>query len=68
LTDSGESLYAKTVIDLIFAVVMASTLGIGVCLASVSVLLYEMALTVSASFLSVFLTPAPFISIFYMGF
>ena len=48
MTDSGESLYAKTVIDLIFAVVMASTLGIGVCLASVSVLLYEMALTVSA--------------------
>lgn len=57
LSGSTEVLYAKAMIDLIFAAVMASTLGIGVCLASVSVLLYETVLTVSASFMSVFLTP-----------
>ena len=57
LTGNAEVLYAKAIIDLIFASVMASTPGIGVCLASLSVLLYEVALTVSASYLSVFLTP-----------
>lgn len=57
LTGNADVLYAKAIIDLIFAAVMASTLGIGVCLASLSVLLYETALTVSASYMSVFLTP-----------
>lgn len=57
LTGSAQVLYAKAVIDLVFAAVMASSLGLGVCLASVSVLLYEAALTVGASFLSVLLTP-----------
>lgn len=57
LSGNMEVLYAKAMIDLIFAAIMASTLGIGVCLASVSVLLYEAILTISASFMSVFLTP-----------
>ncbi len=57
LAGNAEVLYAKAMIDLIFSVVMASTLGIGVCLASFSVLLYETALTIGAGFLSVFLTP-----------
>ena len=51
-----DVLYAKALIDLIFALIMATTLGMGVALAAVSVLTYESFLTLSASFISRFLT------------
>ena len=51
-----DVLYAKALIDLIFALIMATTLGMGVALASVSVLACESFLTLSASFISCFLT------------
>ena len=51
-----DVLYAKALIDLVFALIMATTLGMGVALAAVSVLAYESFLTLSASFISCFLT------------
>ena len=51
-----DVLYVKALIDLIFALIMATTLGMGVALAAVSVLAYESFLTLSASFISRFLT------------
>ena len=51
-----DVLYVKALIDLILALRMATTLGMGVALAAVSVLAYESFLTLSASFISRFLT------------
>ena len=48
LSGNHETLLAKALIDGIVMVVMASTLGIGVSLAAVSVFLYESLLTLSA--------------------
>lgn len=56
LTGNHETLYAKSVIDGITAIVFTSTLGIGVMLSAVSVLLYQGAITLAASSLKVVLT------------
>ncbi|HEX3026515.1 MAG TPA: DUF554 domain-containing protein [Clostridia bacterium] len=56
LTGSHETLYAKALIDGIVAIVMASTMGIGVSLSAVSVLVYESVLTLSAHAISSCLT------------
>ena len=49
-------LYAKSLIDGIIAVVMASTLGVGVLFSAASVLVYQGVLTLMASLLSPYLT------------
>jgi uncharacterized membrane protein YqgA involved in biofilm formation len=56
LTGSNETLFAKSVIDGVFALIMATTLGIGVGFAAVSILLYEGVLTLSAHAISGYLT------------
>jgi len=56
LSGDHETLLAKALIDGIVAIVMASTMGIGVCFASVSVFLYESLLTLSAKAVSGYLT------------
>lgn len=56
LTGNHETLFAKSVIDGISALVLASTLGYGVVLSSVVLLLYQGGITISAHFLEPFLT------------
>ena len=56
LTGNHETLYAKSVIDGITAIVFTSTLGVGVMLSAVSVLLYQGAITLAAGSLKVVLT------------
>jgi uncharacterized protein len=56
LTGNNETLFAKAIIDGVFALIMATTLGIGVSFSAVSVLLYEGVLTLSAHAISGYLT------------
>ncbi len=58
LSGDHSTLYAKTVLDAVSSVVYASTLGVGVALSAVPVLLYQGAITLCASFLAPFLTGA----------
>ena len=56
LAGNHETLYSKSVIDGITAIVFTSTLGIGVMLSAVSVFLYQGAITLAAGSLKVLLT------------
>lgn len=50
------TLYAKSILDGISAIIFASTLGIGVVFSAVSVLLYQGFITITAHFMEPFLT------------
>jgi hypothetical protein len=52
LTGDTTTLYAKSMLDAIVAMVLASSLGIGVALSSVSIVLYQGTITLLAGFLS----------------
>lgn len=52
LTGDASTLYAKSMLDFISAVVFASTFGIGVALSAGSVLVYQGTITILASILS----------------
>lgn len=56
LSGNADTLYAKAMLDGIFSVVLASTLGIGVMLSSVPVFLYQGSITLLAGFLSAILS------------
>lgn len=58
LTGNHQTLFAKSVIDGITAVIFASTLGIGVVFSSAAVFIYQGIITVTASLVKVFLTDA----------
>lgn len=58
LTGSHETLYAKTVLDAVSSVVYASTMGFGVALSAIPVLLYQGVIALGASLLSPLLTDA----------
>ncbi|KAB3532100.1 DUF554 domain-containing protein [Alkaliphilus serpentinus] len=51
LTGSNQTLYAKSLIDGISAIIFASTLGIGVVFSSIAVFVYQGLITVTASFI-----------------
>ena len=53
-----ETLYAKALIDGVIALVMASTMGIGVSLSGVAVGIYESVIAIFASFLAAYLPTA----------
>lgn len=57
MVGTNDVLYAKAAIDFFAALIMSSLLGIGVCLAGISVFLYESSLTLSANAISGYLTP-----------
>jgi uncharacterized protein len=57
LAGDHRTLFAKSLLDGIASIVFASTLGAGVVFSSVSVLVYQGAITLSASLVSRFLTP-----------
>lgn len=56
ISNNHTILYAKSLIDGISALVFSSTLGIGVMFSSISVLLYQGIITLSASYMKQFLT------------
>lgn len=57
LSGNHSTLFAKSVIDGITAVIFASTLGIGVAFSAIPVLLYEGIITLLASSIKDYLTP-----------
>jgi uncharacterized membrane protein YqgA involved in biofilm formation len=57
LSGNHQTLFAKSILDGVSAIVFASTLGIGVLFSSLSVFLYQGALTLGAIFLKQFLIP-----------
>lgn len=56
LTGNNETLYAKSLLDFIAAIIFASTMGVGVLLSSITVFIYQGIFAVSASFISGYLT------------
>lgn len=57
LTGNHQTLFAKSVLDGVSAVVFASTFGIGVLFSAVPVLLYQGSITLTASLIKPLLTP-----------
>lgn len=55
LSGNHQTLYAKSVLDGISAIVFASTMGLGVAFSAASVFIYQGFITLSASFLQQFL-------------
>lgn len=55
LTGNHETLYAKSLIDGISAIIFASTLGIGVVFSAVAVFIYQGIITIGAGFIKPFL-------------
>jgi uncharacterized membrane protein YqgA involved in biofilm formation len=58
LAGNHQTLFAKSVLDGVSAIIFASSLGAGVLLSSVSVLLYQGGLTLGAAFIKQFLIPS----------
>lgn len=58
LNGNHEVLFSKALLDGVFALIMSSALGIGVCFAAVPLFIYQAALTLTAGFVSGYLTPA----------
>jgi len=57
LTGNHQTLFAKSVLDGIASIILASTLGIGVAFSAVSVLVYQGVITVTATFMKAVLVP-----------
>jgi hypothetical protein len=58
LTGNPKTLYAKSAIDGITAIIFGSTMGIGVIFSTIPVFIYQGSITLLADFLKVFLTDA----------
>lgn len=56
LTGNHETLFAKSMLDFVAAIIFASSLGAGVIFSSVFVLVYQGAITLAAQWISPFLT------------
>jgi len=57
LMGNHETLFAKSILDGIFAIILASQMGISVAFSSIPVFLYEGGMTLGASFIKDWLTP-----------
>ncbi|MBW9173232.1 DUF554 domain-containing protein [Clostridium estertheticum] len=55
LSKNYSILYAKSLLDGIFAIIFSSTLGIGVCFSAISVFIYQGIITLTASLMKQFL-------------
>lgn len=55
LSKNYSILYAKSLLDGIFAIIFSSSLGIGVCFSAISVFIYQGIITVTASLMKQFL-------------
>ena len=58
LAGNHQTLFAKSALDGVASIIFASSLGVGVLFSSLSVLVYQGAITLAASFVRQFLTPA----------
>ncbi|MFT5875501.1 MAG: putative membrane protein YqgA involved in biofilm formation [Clostridium sp.] len=58
LTNNHSILYAKSLLDGIFAIIFSSTLGIGVCFSAISVFIYQGIITLTASLMKPYLIPS----------
>jgi len=58
LTGNHQTLFAKSLLDGVTSIIFASTLGIGVIFSSVAVFVYQGGITLAATYLKPFLTPA----------
>jgi hypothetical protein len=58
LTGNHQTLFAKSLLDGVTSIVFASTLGIGVLFSALPVFIYQGAITLAATLLKPFLTPA----------
>ena len=67
LTGNHETLYAKSLLDGVTAVIFASTLGIGVLFSAGSVLVYQGAITIAAGALATVLVDAVIIEMSAIG-
>jgi len=57
LTGNHDTLFAKSALDGIVSVILTSTLGFGVLVSAIPVLIYQGAITLAASFIKPFLIP-----------
>lgn len=57
LTGNHDTLFAKATIDGIAAIIFASSMGLGVLFSSISVFLYQGAITLAAAYIKPFLVP-----------
>lgn len=57
LTDNHQTLYAKSILDGIFSVILGSSMGMGVMFSALPVLLYQGAITLGAGLIKPFLQP-----------
>lgn len=55
LSKNYSILYAKSLLDGIFAIIFSSTLGVGVCFSAISVFVYQGIITITASLMKQFL-------------
>ncbi|WP_319000948.1 DUF554 domain-containing protein [Clostridium estertheticum] len=55
LSKNYSILYAKSLLDGIFAIIFSSTLGVGVCFSAISVFIYQGIITLTASLMKQFL-------------
>lgn len=58
LSGNHQTLFAKSVLDGIASIILASTLGIGVAFSAVSVFVYQGVITVTAAFMKTALVPS----------
>jgi len=58
LSGNHQTLFAKSVLDGVTAIIFASTFGIGVLFSALSVLIYQGTITLGASMIKPFLVPA----------
>lgn len=58
LTGKHDTLFAKSILDGITAIIFSSTMGIGVMFSAIAVFIYQGAITMSASVLSQFISEA----------
>lgn len=68
LTGDSSVLIAKSTVDFITAIVLASTLGIGVCFSGIPVFLWQGTIALCAVYISPFLSPALLDSICMVGY
>ena len=67
LNNNHEILFAKSMIDGVTAMVFASTMGIGVALSGISVLIYQGTLTILASQADAILDPTVILELSAVG-
>lgn len=58
LTNNHETLFAKSVLDGIFSLIFASSLGIGVAFSAIPVFIYQASITLMANIINTILTPS----------